>query len=150
MPRPIPFNVNHRAALRLCNGQAARYPAAMFRHARPRPSLLLRLLMLVAVGLGVFGTATASALADIHISLHSDAAPADTALPGDAAADPADGDLLHALVHCGHCHGHGGVLPMASLPWILPAAPAHSVPVGLVAQLRTQPPESLLRPPIAS
>lgn len=122
----------------------------MFRSARPRSSLLLRLLMLVAVGLGVFGTATASALADIHISLHTDAAPTDAAAPGSSDPDASDGDLLHALVHCGHCHGHGGVLPMASLPWLLPAAPAHSVPVGLTAQLRTQPPESLLRPPIAS
>jgi mono/diheme cytochrome c family protein len=122
----------------------------MFRSARPRSSLLLRLLMLVAVGLGVFGTATASALADIHISLHTDAAPTDAAAPGSSDPDASDGDLLHALVHCGHCHGHGGVLPMASLPWVLPAAPAHSVPVGLTTQLRTQPPESLLRPPIAS
>ena len=123
----------------------------MFAHARPRPSLLLRLLMLVAVGLGVFGTATASALADIHISLHADAAPADDGRQdnGDPDADAGDGDLLHALVHCGHCHGHGGVLPMASLPWVLPAAPAHSVPAGLTTQLRPQPPESLLRPPIA-
>ncbi len=134
----------------MCNAQAAGYPAGMFRSARPRSSLLLRLLMLVAVGLGVFGTATASALADIHISLHTDAAPADAATPGSSDPDAGDGDLLHALVHCGHCHGHGGVLPMASLPWLLPAAPAHSVPVGLTAQLRTQPPESLLRPPIAS
>lgn len=134
----------------MCNAQAAGYPAGMFRSARPRSSLLLRLLMLVAVGLGVFGTATASALADIHISLHTDAAPTDAAAPGSSDPDASDGDLLHALVHCGHCHGHGGVLPMASLPWLLPAAPAHSVPVGLTAQLRTQPPESLLRPPIAS
>ncbi|WP_256776294.1 MULTISPECIES: DUF2946 family protein [unclassified Stenotrophomonas] len=122
----------------------------MFRSARPHSSLLLRLLMLVAVGLGVFGTATASALADIHISLHTDAAPTDAATPDSNDPDASDGDLLHALVHCGHCHGHGGVLPMASLPWLLPTAPAHSVPVGLTAQLRTQPPESLLRPPIAS
>ncbi|MCC7635442.1 DUF2946 family protein [Stenotrophomonas rhizophila] len=122
----------------------------MYRHARPRPSLLLRLLMLVAVGLGVFGTATASALADIHISLHSDAAPADAATPDGTDAEQDDGDLLHVLVHCGHCHGHGGVLPMASLPWALPAAPAHSLPAGLTTQLRTQPPESVLRPPIAS
>lgn len=121
----------------------------MFAHARPRPSLLLRLLMLVAVGLGVFGTATASALADIHISLHADAAPGDEGRPDNSDPDPSDGDLLHALVHCGHCHGHGGVLPMASLPWVLPAAPAHSVPAGLTTQLRPQPPESLLRPPIA-
>ncbi|WP_422506421.1 DUF2946 family protein [Stenotrophomonas sp. GZD-301] len=120
----------------------------MFRRARPRPSLLLRLLMLVAVGLGVFGSATASALADIHISLHADAAH----LADDAAADGPDhdgNDLLHTLVHCGHCHGHGGVLPMAALPWTLPSAPPHALPSSLTAQLRTQPPESLLRPPIA-
>ncbi|MEG2802748.1 DUF2946 family protein [Stenotrophomonas sp.] len=121
----------------------------MLRHARPRPSLLLRLLMLVAVGLGVFGTATASALADIHISLHADAAH----LADDAAGEGPDhdgNDLLHTLVHCGHCHGHGGVLPMAAMPWVLPTAPAHALPTSLHAQLRTQPPESLLRPPIAA
>jgi mono/diheme cytochrome c family protein len=146
-----PAFVNRGPRLRLCNGRAAGYPAGMLRHARPRPSLLLRLLMLVAVGLGVFGTATASALADIHISLHADAAHGADDVAGEGPdADPDAGDLLHTLVHCGHCHGHGGVLPMASLPWVLPAAPAHAVPTSLAAQLRTQPPESLLRPPIAS
>lgn len=125
----------------------------MFRRARPRPSLLLRLLMLVVVGVGVFGSSLASALADIHLSVHADSSEQhgvadDTA--GDASSDE-DGndDWLHALVHCGHCHGHGGVLPMAAMAWSLPTAPSHGVPAGLIAQLRTQPPENLLRPPIA-
>ncbi|MEL3953836.1 DUF2946 family protein [Stenotrophomonas bentonitica] len=124
----------------------------MFRRARPRPSLLLRLLMLVVVGVGVFGSSLASALADIHLSVHADSSELhgsdDTA--GIASSDDDDNeDWLHALVHCGHCHGHGGVLPMAAMAWSLPAAPSHGVPAGLVAQLRTQPPENLLRPPIA-
>ena len=125
----------------------------MFRRARPRPSLLLRLLMLVVVGVGVFGSSLASALADIHLSVHADSSEQhgvadDTA--GDASSDE-DGndDWLHALVHCGHFHGHGGVLPMAAMAWSLPTAPSHGVPAGLIAQLRTQPPENLLRPPIA-
>lgn len=125
----------------------------MFRRARPRPSLLLRLLMLVVVGVGVFGSSLASALADIHLTVHADSSELhgtadDTA--GDASSDEDRGeDWLHALVHCGHCHGHGGVLPMAAMAWSLPAAPSHGVPAGLIAQLRTQPPENLLRPPIA-
>jgi mono/diheme cytochrome c family protein len=82
----------------------------------------------------------------------SHAEPVDVAAAA-SEADHADEDdgarLLHALVHCGHCHGHGGVLPLAASAWSLPAAPAHAVPAGLTAQLLAQPPESLLRPPIA-
>lgn len=143
-PRRVPA----RAGLRLCNAQRVRYPATMFRRARPRPSLLLRLLMLVAVGFGVFGTATASALADIHTSLHADSGH-DAGGAGDDDHEHDTQDLLHTLAHCGHCHGHGGVLPMAAMPWALPVPPAQALPPGLRAQLRTQPPESLLRPPIA-
>lgn len=124
----------------------------MFRRTRPRPSLLLRLLMLVVVGVGVFGSSLASALADIHLSVHADSSDVHGSLD-DAADVPGDDDgkedWLHALVHCGHCHGHGGVLPMAAMAWSLPAAPSHGVPARLIAQLRTQPPENLLRPPIA-
>lgn len=125
----------------------------MFRRARPRPSLLLRLLMLVVVGVGVFGSSLASALADIHLTVHADSSElhgsSDDTGAG-ALTDAGGGeDWLHALVHCGHCHGHGGVLPMAALAWSLPAAPSHGVPAGLIAQLRSQPPENLLRPPIA-
>ena len=124
----------------------------MFHRTRPRPSLLLRLLMLVVVGVGVFGSSLASALADIHLSVHADSSDVHGSLD-DAADVPGDDDgkedWLHALVHCGHCHGHGGVLPMAAMAWSLPAAPSHGVPTGLIAQLRTQPPENLLRPPIA-
>jgi hypothetical protein len=124
----------------------------MFRRTRARPSLLLRLLMLVVVGVGVFGSSLASALADIHLSVHADSSDVHGSLD-DAADVPGDDDgkedWLHALVHCGHCHGHGGVLPMAAMAWSLPAAPSHGVPAGLIAQLRTQPPENLLRPPIA-
>ncbi|KAB7631151.1 DUF2946 family protein [Stenotrophomonas rhizophila] len=125
----------------------------MFRRARPRPSLLLRLLMLVVVGVGVFGSSLASALADIHLTVHADSSElhgtADDTAGAASSDDDGNEDWLHALVHCGHCHGHGGVLPMAAMAWSLPAAPSHGVPAGLIAQLRTQPPENLLRPPIA-
>ncbi len=125
----------------------------MFRRARPRPSLLLRLLMLVVVGVGVFGSSLGSALADIHLTVHADSSERHGSSDGTGSGtfndDDRDEDWLHALVHCGHCHGHGGVLPMAAMAWILPAAPSHGVPHGLTAQLRTQPPESLLRPPKA-
>ncbi|WP_367347329.1 DUF2946 family protein [Stenotrophomonas bentonitica] len=123
-------------------------------------SLPLRLLMLVVLLLGTAGGALASALGDLHALSHADVtgqahaashASDETADDSDANHDDDDDGarLLHALVHCGQCHGHGGVLPLAASAWSLPAAPAHAVPTGLTAQLLAQPPESLLRPPIA-
>lgn len=133
----------------------------MMSRLRRRLSLPFRLLMLVVVLFGTAGGALAAALGDLHALSHSDTGlahalshvpPADAAAAADANADSDQDDsarLLHALVHCGHCHGHGGVLPLAASAWSLPAAPAHLVPSGLTAQLLAQPPESLLRPPIA-
>ena len=134
----------------------------MMSRLRHRLSLPVRLLMLAVVLFGTAGGALASALGDLHALSHAGVDGLSHAVshaePGDVAAaaseaDHADEDdgarLLHALVHCGHCHGHGGVLPLAASAWSLPAAPAHLVPVGLTAQLLAQPPESLLRPPIA-
>ncbi|WP_315385273.1 CopL family metal-binding regulatory protein [uncultured Stenotrophomonas sp.] len=125
--------------------------------------LPLRLLMLVVLLLGTAGGALASALGDLHALSHADVtgqahAASHASTPDAASDDDADANhdeddngtrLLHALVHCGQCHGHGGVLPLASPAWSLPAAPAHGVPTALTAQLLAQPPESLLRPPIA-
>ncbi|MBT2768494.1 hypothetical protein J7J08_12680 [Stenotrophomonas sp. ISL-67] len=131
---------------------------------RHRLSLPLRLLMLGVVLFGTAGGALASALGDLHALSHTDLAglahaqshaePANVAVAltdADSGHDNEDegARLLHALVHCGHCHGHGGVLPLAASAWALPVAPAHLVPGGLTAQLLAQPPESLLRPPIA-
>jgi len=134
----------------------------MMSRLRHRLSPPVRLLMLAVVLFGTAGGALASALGDLHALSHagvaglshavSHAEPVDVAAATSEAdhADENDGArLLHALVHCGHCHGHGGVLPLAASAWSLPAAPAHAVPVGLTAQLLAQPPESLLRPPIA-
>lgn len=132
----------------------------MMSRLRRHLSLPLRLLMLVVLLLGTAGGALASALGDLHALSHADVtgqahaashASAEAADDGDANHDDDDDGarLLHALVHCGQCHGHGGVLPLASSAWSLPVASAHAVPTGLTAQLLAQPPESLLRPPIA-
>jgi len=76
--------------------------------------------MLVVVALGTAGGALASALGDLHALSHADhpAVPHDS-LEGDTGHDDEDrGDrLLHALVHCGHCHGQGGQLPMGHAGW---------------------------------
>jgi len=112
--------------LRLCNGCNARYPPGMIRFVRRRPSFLLRLLMLVVVALGTAGGTLASALGDLHGMSHAD----HPAVPHDGIEDDVGHDedtgarLLHALVHCGHCHGQGGVLPFAYAGWELITAPA--------------------------
>lgn len=135
----------------------------MMSRLRHRLSMPVRLLMLAVVLFGTAGGALASALGDLHALSHAEgtglahalshAGPAhhDPVAAEDADASTEEGSdrLLHALVHCGQCHGHGGVLPLAASAWAVPLAPAHAVPVGLTAQLLAQPPESLLRPPIA-
>jgi hypothetical protein len=134
----------------------------MMSRLRRRLPLPLRLLLLAVMLLGTAGGALASALGDLHALSHAETAtaphPASHTEPVasigvqmDASIDADDDStrLLHALVHCGHCHGHGGVLPLAASAWTLPGPPAHLVPVGMTAQLLAQPPESLLRPPIA-
>lgn len=137
--------------LRLCNGCNARYPPGMIRFVRRRPSFLLRLLMLVVVAIGSVGGATASALGELHEMSHLDhpAAPHDAA-GLDAGHDPDDTSarLLHALVHCGHCHGQGGVLPFALASWELPLPPSTAAPTTIDTDGRPAPLESLLRPPI--
>ena len=120
-----------------------------------RRLLLLRLLMLALVGMGVFGTSLASALTDIHMLGHTDSG-GDVHEHDDAAlqASPSEEDsasaLLHALVHCVDCHGHGNVLPMIAPSWVLQAPPAQSAPMALTPQLASHPTESLFRPPIAA
>lgn len=123
----------------------------MLRRIRSRSTLLLRLLMLAAVGLGVFGSSLASALSDIHELTHVEHAVTATAQADEGEKyDEGHADaLLHALVHCGHCHGHGGVLPLGSSSWALAAPSAVAVPQALSTQLLSQPPGSVLRPPIA-
>lgn len=133
---------------------AATLPAMLSR-LRRRSLLPLRLLALVVMLLGTGGGALASALGDLHALSHADHAPASHAAATSDdhddghEDDDAGGRLLHALVHCGHCHGQGGMLAFAAPSWQLAASPAHPLPRGLSAQLRAQPPESLLRPPIA-
>lgn len=132
---------------------AATLPAMLSRLRRRRP-LPLRLLLLVVMLLGTAGGALASALGDLHALSHADhpsvSHPASEPDHDDGHGDDDTGSrLLHALVHCGHCHGQGGMLAFAAPSWQLPPAPAHGVPSGLGAALRTQPPENLLRPPIA-
>jgi len=116
-----------------------------------RPSILLRLLMLVVVACGTVGGATASALAELHEISHGGHAV--TKHVSDATDvghddDDAGARLLHALVHCGHCHGQGGVLPLAGTGWELASPPALRAPAMLAQSLSPSPRESLLRPPI--
>lgn len=128
---------------------------AMYRHLRPRSPLLLRLLMLALVGLSVFGSSLASALTDIHMLAHADVG-VDVHEHDDAALEsvPDEEDrasaLLHALVHCVHCHGHSSVLPMSAAAWVVAPPPPQWINVPGTAQQSSQPPESLFRPPIAA
>jgi mono/diheme cytochrome c family protein len=126
----------------------------MLQTLRHRRLYLLRLLMLVLVGLGVSGTSLASALTDIHMLAHSEIG-ADVHEHDDAklalAPDVEDSAnaLLHALVHCVDCHGHGGVLPVVSPVWRVSAPPAQQAVATLTTQLVSHATESLFRPPIA-
>lgn len=128
----------------------------MLSRLRRRCPLPLRLLMLAVMLLGTAGGALASALGDLHALSHADH-PSVAHAASAAADDHEDGHddddagnrLLHVLVHCGHCHGQGGMLAFAAPSWHLPAPPAQGVPCGLDTALRSPPPENLLRPPIA-
>lgn len=123
----------------------------MIRSLRRRPLFLLRLLMLVAVALGTAGGALASALGDLHELSHPDH-PA--ALHGAPETDTGHDDedpgarLLHALVHCGHCHGQGGQLPVAPVDWVVLAPGAAKRPAIHDVGGTSMTLESLLRPPI--
>lgn len=123
----------------------------MIRFVRRRPSLLLRLLMLVVVALGSAGGALASALGDLHELSHGDhPAVSHGAQEADDGHDDDDitARLLHALVHCGHCHGQGGVLPFAAPAWdIAMVSPAMAAAPRQVPW-RPVTLKSLLRPPI--
>ena len=124
-----------------------------FLRRRP-PSLLLRLLVLAVIALGTAGGALASALGELHAMTHADhpAAAHDPVLEADTGHDESDGGarLLHALVHCGHCHGHGGVLPFAAPVWDVatPLPVTNATPCD--TNWRPAPLESLLRPPISA
>lgn len=124
---------------------------AVLRHRRLR---LLHLLLPLLVGLGVFGTSLVAALTDVHMLSHNSIGANvhdhdDAALVVAPDAEDTANSLLHALVHCMDCHGHGSVLPTLHPVWSL------SQPLPLLAchddqaQCAWQPPESLFRPPIA-
>ena len=122
---------------------------------RHRRVHLLRLLMLALVGVGVFGMSLASALTDIHMFSHSTAGADphqydDAALASAADADDSANALLHALVHCVDCHGHGGVLPVLAPAWQLSQPLPMQAPLADAQQRASQPPEGLFRPPIAA
>ena len=126
----------------------------MLQSMRHRRLYLLRLLMLVLVGLGVFGTSLAAALTDIHMLAHTDIGADvhehdDSKLAMAPDAEDSANALLHALVHCVDCHGHGGVLPTVTPVWSLSSPPAQQALVSLGTQAVSHPTESLFRPPIA-
>ncbi|WP_057630783.1 hypothetical protein [Stenotrophomonas terrae] len=126
----------------------------MLQSLRHRRLYLLRLLMLVLVGLGVFGTSLAAALTDIHMLAHTDIGADvhehdDSKLAMAPDAEDSANALLHALVHCVDCHGHGGVLPTVTPVWSLSSPPAQQAQVSLGTQAVSHPTESLFRPPIA-
>ncbi len=120
---------------------------------RRRPSLLLRLLVLAVVAFGSVGGALASALGEMHALSHAGHADAaHEALERDTGHDEDDlgTRLLHVLVHCGHCHGQGGMLPFAAPAWELMPPPAIAEVAAPHANWRPAPLESLLRPPISA
>lgn len=126
----------------------------MLQSLRHRRLYLLRLLMLALVGLGVFGTSLAAALTDIHMLAHTDIGADvhehdDSKLAMAPDAEDSANALLHALVHCVDCHGHGGVLPTVTPAWSLSSPPAQQALVSLGTQAVSHPTESLFRPPIA-
>lgn len=123
----------------------------MIRFVRHRSPMLLRLLMLVVVALGSAGGALASALGDLHELSHADhpSVPHGTFEADTGHEDDDTGTrLLHALVHCGHCHGQGGTLPFAVAAWdlIVPSASAADLHHDVVWRPVQQ--ESEIRPPI--
>lgn len=118
---------------------------------RRRSPLLLRLLMLAVVALGSAGGTLVSALGELHAASHADHAAAHATSETDAGHDDdGQGRLLHLLVHCGHCHGHGGVLPFAVPAWdvSMPVTVASATPCD--TSWHPVPLESLLRPPISA
>lgn len=123
----------------------------MIRFVRRRPSLLLRLLMLVVVTLGTAGGALASALGELHELSHADHPATPHGGIGEQTGhddEDASARLLHALVHCGHCHGQGGMLPFATAGWELMVPAAAAMRSGQDAGWRPVPQENPLRPPI--
>ena len=127
----------------------------MLQSLRHRRLYLLRLLMLALVGLGVFGTSLAAALTDIHMLAHTDIGAGvhehdDSKLAMAPDAEDSANALLHALVHCVDCHGHGGVLPTVTPVWSLSSPPAQQALISLGTQVVSHPTESLFRPPIAA
>ena len=118
---------------------------------RRRSPLLLRLLMLAVVALGSVGGTLVSALGELHAASHADHADAHVLDETDAGhGDDEAASLLHLLVHCGHCHGHGGVLPFAAPVWDVatPLPVTNATPCD--TNWRPAPLESLLRPPISA
>ena len=125
---------------------------AVLRHRRLRP---IHLLLPLLVGLGVFGTSLVAALTDVHMFSHNsiganlhDHDDATLAMAPDA-EDTAN-SLLHALVHCMDCHGHGSVLATLHPVWTLSQPVPQRVSHPNQGQCAWQPPESLFRPPIAT
>jgi len=123
----------------------------MLRTFRHRSTLLLRLLVLAVVAFGTVGGTLASALGELHELSHTQHSPL---AHQDLTAETGHGDedtgarFLHALVHCGHCHGQGGMLPLALSGWDALPYPIRVHTLTSVAPRLSAPAQSLLRPPI--
>ena len=123
----------------------------MIRAFRRRPTFLFRLLMLAVVAFGTAGVTLASALGELHELSHDDPAVLSHAVHDEATAhddEETGARLLHALSHCGHCHGQGGVLPFPPTEWNVRLTRAQVQGGGLHRHLPSAGTENLLRPPI--
>lgn len=120
----------------------------MIRAFRRRPAFLFRLLMLVVVACGTAGGALASSLAELHALSHAELT--HVAHDETAAHDEEDtgARLLHALSHCGHCHGQGSVLPFQPMAWEVPPPMSRTHVSALLHHPASAGTENLLRPPI--
>lgn len=121
----------------------------------PRRNRLPRLLALWLLLLAVVWQPVLASVGDIHEIGHGGAMHAvaegdhaNDAAHGDAGSPEEDGNLLHALMHAGHCCGHAVAMPAAVVAR-LQVFHAGSVPVLRDVVPSLAPRNHPFRPPIA-